>query len=65
MERGRGGVGEGGGLWAMRGTQHPWFSFQERQSGDALAYNNVIQYETLRTAVCEFVERPQCPKELV
>ena len=37
---------------------------QERQSGDALAYNNVIQYATLRTAVCEFVERPQCPKEL-
>ena len=38
---------------------------QERRSGEVQAYNNVIQYVTLRTAVCEFLEMPQCPQELL
>lgn len=38
---------------------------QERQRGDVRAYNNVIRYATLRTAVCEFLEMSQCPPELL
>jgi ubiquitin-conjugating enzyme E2 Z len=38
---------------------------QERKSGDVLAYNNIIRYETLRTSVCECLEESTYPKDLL
>jgi hypothetical protein len=41
------------------------FSIQERKSGDAKTYNEIIKHETLRVAVCEMLENPNsCPKQL-
>ena len=36
------------------------FIFQERNAGDAKRYNDIIQHETLRVAVCDMLER-RCP----
>jgi len=42
------------------------FAFvQERTPGDSKTYNEIIQHETLRVAVCEMLENPNsCPTQL-
>ncbi len=38
---------------------------QEHNPGESDRYNKVIIHETLRVAVCDALERNQCPEQLL
>ena len=51
--------------WVVFLAVSPLFDKQERQAGDFKRYNECIQHESLRVAVCDMLEgKLKCPSAL-